>query len=49
MLPEGLEWNFEDRREKWVQWVLHRSPEVGGEGCCSPDQVEAAGGLLDAW
>ena len=29
MLPEWLEWSFEDRREKWVLWVLCRSQRWG--------------------
>ena len=49
MLPEGLEWSFEDRRKKWVQWVLCRSPEVGKGVYCSLAQLEGGGDLLEVW
>ena len=49
MLPEGLEWSFEDRREKWVQWMPCRSPEVGKGVYCSLVQLEGGGDLLEVW
>ena len=49
MLPEGLEWSFEDRHEQWVQWVPCRSPEVGKGVYYSLAQLEGGGDLQEVW
>ena len=47
VLPEWLERSFVGRREGFAFWVRCWSSEVGREVCCSLDQAEASGGLLE--
>ena len=46
-LPGSLERSFDGRSEVLLLWVLCRPPEVGRAVCCSPDQQEDAGELLE--